>query len=320
MRPQMRMTYPKTRSRSTFPLAMLAVICLASGAVAAKPDKNQPDPYYDIDPLEAAQNQHYRQPYRPQFHYTPIQGIIGDATGLLLSQGGYHLFYMSDKWERRKNRHRCWGHAISRDLLHWEELPSILDPVLDNKPGSGIVDLNNTLNLQSGKQPTLAVFYTDYRKGSCIAYSNDAGRTWTRHSRNPALAGVNDIRDPYVFWHAPSVEWRMVRYETKGFAFYGSTDLFRLEAAGPRRGFLDYCPDFFELPVQGSSGRKWVLMEAGGIYQIGAFDGRKFLPETEKLKVEHSKSFYAQQTWKTPSEHGSTVTQMAYLRILWNPV
>jgi hypothetical protein len=153
------MTYPKARLRSTFPLAMLAVICLVSGTVAAKPDKNQPDPYYDIDPLEAAQNQHYRQPYRPQFHYTPMQGIIGDATGLVFSQGEYHLFYMSDKWERRKNRHKCWGHAISRDLLHWEELPSILDPVLDNKPGSGsgIVDWNNTLKLQSGTQPTLAI-------------------------------------------------------------------------------------------------------------------------------------------------------------------
>lgn len=293
-------------------------VCLAGGATdaaeAAKPDKNAPDPYYDIDPQDAALNQHYEQPYRPQFHYTPMQGIIGDATGLIFYQGEYHLFYMSDKWERRKNRHKCWGHALSRDLLHWEEMPSILDATLDNHPGSGsgIVDWNNTLGLQKGDQKTLAVFYTDYVKGSCIAYSTDAGRTWTRHPRNPALAGVKDIRDPYVFWHAPAGEWRMVRYENKGFAFHGSTNLLDWQPLSRIENFYE-CPDLFELPAPGGE-RKWVLMDAEGAYHLGAFDGRQFVPETKKLRTEHGKAFYAQQTWKVPAAEGARVIQMAFLR------
>jgi sucrose-6-phosphate hydrolase SacC (GH32 family) len=187
----------------------------------------RPDVAYDIDPVEASLNQHYHQPFRPQFHYTAIQGHIGDATGLIYDQGEYHLFTMFDKWERRRNRHKCWGHAVSRDCIHWEELPPVLDTLIDHKPGSGsgLVDWNNSLGLRAGPHKTLAIFYTDYQTGTCIAYSNDAGRTWIRHPRNPVIAGADDARDPTVFWYAPATEWRMVRYEKQGFVFYGSANL-----------------------------------------------------------------------------------------------
>ncbi len=69
---------------------------------------NLPNPIFDISLTEAAENQNYNQYYRPQFHYTPIQGLIGDATGLNYYDGTYYLFYMSDKWERQKNRHKRW--------------------------------------------------------------------------------------------------------------------------------------------------------------------------------------------------------------------
>ena len=119
-------------------LALAGGLISLPAATAADPNKDltSPDPVYDIDPAEAARNQYYDQPERPQFHYTPIQGHIGDATGLIFYQGEFHLFYMSDKWERRRNRHKCWGHAISRDLLHWQEMPSVLDPVIDHKPAA----------------------------------------------------------------------------------------------------------------------------------------------------------------------------------------
>ena len=75
-----------------------------------------------------------------------------------------------------------------------EELPPILDPIIDHKPGSGsgVVDWNDSSGLRRGSEKTLIVFYTDYQTGSCIAYSNDRGRTWVRHPKNPILSGVDE--------------------------------------------------------------------------------------------------------------------------------
>ena len=300
-------------------LLTLVALLTAPSLTAAKPKDTLPDSFYDIDPAEAAQNQHYNQPYRPQFHYTPMQGFVGDATGLIYDEGKYHLFYMSDKWERRKNRHKCWGYATSPDCLHWQEQPSILDPVLDHKPGSGsgIVDWNNTLGLAMGAQKTLAVFYTDYKTGSCIAYSTNSGRDWVRHPRNPVLRGAGTDRDPVVFWYPPAAEWRLVRFDGKtGFAFYGSTNLLDWKYLSQVEGFNE-CPDFFELPVEGSAGqRKWVLMDAGFNYLIGTFDGRQFTAETDMLRGEcaGSKSVYACQTWKRSPDNSTPPVQMAFLR------
>src|ERR1043166_6552158 len=82
---------------------------------------------FDLTPQEVAGEQHYRQSLRPQFHYTPIQGHIGDATGLIYYRGEYHLFNMYDEWSQRRLAHKRWGHAVSPDLVHWEQLPAVLD-------------------------------------------------------------------------------------------------------------------------------------------------------------------------------------------------
>lgn len=300
----------------------------AEGRTKAKADPALPNPSFDISPEEAAANQHYHQPNRPQFHYTPIQGFVGDVTGLIYDGGSYHMFYMSDKWERRKNRHKCWGYATSKDLLHWQEQPSVLDPVLDHKTGSGsgIIDWDNTLGLATGDAKTLVVFYTDYSTGSCILYSTDGGKTWIRHPRNPVLprTGGND-RDPTVFWYAPSKEWRMIRHlepfhgkpEGKtGFAFFKSANLVDWTYLS-ELGDFNECPDIFELPAEGAppGTRKWVLMDAGFNYKIGSFDGTVFVPETAKLRADYgaSKFAYAPQTWKRPHDGQAPPVQMGFL-------
>src|SRR5579871_1510015 len=94
----------------------------------------RPDPA-DLTPEEVANQQNYDQPLRPQFHYTPIQGHIGDATGLIYYRGEYHLFNMYDEWSRKRLAHKRWGHAVSTDLVHWQQLPGLLDTLIDNKPG-----------------------------------------------------------------------------------------------------------------------------------------------------------------------------------------
>jgi fructan beta-fructosidase len=270
----------------------------------------------DLTPAEVADQQNYDQPLRPQFHYTTIQGHIGDATGLVYYKGEYHLFNIFDEWSRKNGApHKRWGHAISTDLLHWTQMPAVLDTIIDHAPGSGsgVVDWNNSSGLRTGTEKTIVVFYTDYAKGSSILYSNDKGRTWTRYKNNPVLDGFANIRDPNVFWYSPANEWRMIRYEKKGFVFYRSSDLIHWAFLSRIEGFYE-CPDLFELPIVNVPGEsKWVLVDGDGSYMIGRFDGTQFIPESERLRAEYGTAFYASQTWKRPpAEH--TAYQMAWLR------
>ncbi len=113
---------------------ILHVICPFYGQI----EKKIPEDPYGITYDDVFENMHYNQPLRPQVHYTPITGQIGDATGLILYKGTYHLFYMYDEWSRRRKYNKSWGHAVSTDLIFWEQLPQILNTQLDNAPGSGM--------------------------------------------------------------------------------------------------------------------------------------------------------------------------------------
>ena len=301
-----------------------AVVLINTGVMLLGQTKPTPAEL-DLTPAEVADQQNYEQPLRPQFHYTPIQGHIGDATGLIYYRGEYHLFNMYDEWSRGRLAHKRWGHAVSTDLVHWEQLPAVLDTLIDNKPGSGsgVVDWNNSSGLRAGPEKALLIFYTDYQKGSCILYSRDRGRTWVRYAKNPVLAGAEDMRDPTVFWYAPANEWRMVRYEKKGFAFYKSRDLLHWTWLSRVEGYYE-CPDIFELPVVNRPDeRRWVLIDGNGSYVLGKFDGTQFIPETRKLHAEYGEALYATQTWKRTME-GGPAYQMAWMRypldrsLTWN--
>ena len=261
------------------------------------------------------------EPFRPQAHFTPEINWMNDPNGLVFHNGEYHLFYQfnpaGNSWG-----HMSWGHAVSRDLTHWEHLPLAIpeeDGVMAFS-GCCIVDYQNKSGFGDGTKPPMVAVYTGHGHGKQVqnlAYSNDDGRTWTKYAKNPVLDISNpDFRDPKVFWHAPSNRWVMVvsLAKEKVLVFYASEDLkqwkelSRFGPAGAKDKPNWECPDLFELPVEGEEGKKlWVLEVdmgsgsvaggSGGEYFVGHFDGTTFTAIQDAQWVDFGRDFYAPVSW-----------------------
>ncbi|MFZ2642507.1 MAG: glycoside hydrolase family 32 protein [Verrucomicrobiia bacterium] len=284
------------------------------------------------DEIKGAENI-YREPLRPQFHFSSKRGWNNDPNGMVFYRGEYHLFYQHNPYGWPwGNMH--WGHAVSRDLLHWQELgdklaPDEMGPMFS---GSAVVDWKNTSGLGKDGQPPQVLIYTaaGHPTVQCIASSTD-GRTFTKFSGNPVVKEFTPgNRDPKVIWHEPAQKWVMTLYvgfpdpakkDAKGkparrdtIHFLGSPDLKNWAVMSQTEGFYE-CPDFFELPVDGDANKKkWVLTAASSDYVIGTFDGAKFTPDTEKLKGHRGRGFYAAQTFSDiPAKDGRRI-QIGWLQ------
>ncbi|MCP5111533.1 MAG: glycoside hydrolase family 32 protein, partial [bacterium] len=204
-----------------------------------------------------------------------------------------------------------WGHAVSRDLVHWDEIGDALyaDRLGTMYSGSAVVDHDNTSGLGTGSTPPMVTFFTSAGQHSyekqpytqSIAYSLDRGRSWTKYAGNPVVGHIEGTnRDPKVFWHQPSKQWVMALYLSRGkFVLMGSNNLREWRKLSEVE-FPDghECPELFELPVDGDAGNtRWVFWEGGGRHLIGRFDGTRFQPETGVLPAEWGANTYAAQTW-----------------------
>ena len=244
------------------------------------------------------------EPYRPIYHFTPPEQWMNDPNGMVYHEGEYHLFYQhypdSNVWGPMH-----WGHAVSEDLVHWERLPIALYP--DSLgyifSGSAVMDVNNTSGLGTDDAPAMVAIYTyhdaekaetgaiDYQTQG-IAFSTDQGRSWTKYDQNPVIPnpGIEDFRDPKVFWHAPDEKWIMTLAVDDHVSFYSSPDLTSWTKEsdfgkewGSHAGVWE-CPDLFPMSVDGEE--KWVLLlsiNPGGPnegsatqYFVGDFDGKTF--------------------------------------------
>ena len=258
---------------------------------------------------------------RPQYHYAAAANWLSDPNGLVHWNGEWHLFYQynpdGEHWGNMS-----WGHAVSRDLAHWEELAPALtgDELGMIFSGSAVIDHADTAGF--GAEAMVAIYTSasdgPQRQSQSIAWSNDHGRAWHKYAGNPVLdAGLADFRDPNVFWHEPSGRWIMVVVlsDRNCAELYGSADLKDWQylstiAGDDAPGEVWECPLLIELPVEGG-GRRWLFKVdvlrgapgSGAMYRTGSFDGARFEPDPQGwLALDMGTDFYAAIAWHEPRD------------------
>jgi fructan beta-fructosidase len=296
-------------------------------------DKYEPDTsrgfdsIYQADTFRGRKNL-YREKLRPQFHFTSRRGWNNDSNGMVCYDGEYHLFYQHNPYGWNWGN-MTWGHAVSEDIIHWEELGDAIHP--DHLgtifSGSAVVDVNNTAGFQTGNEKVILCIYTSaggrnpMSEGQpftqSITYSNDRGRTWTVYENNPVIGHISGSnRDPKVIWHVPTRQWVMALYLDKNImGFFTSDDLKSWEFQSKIECFHE-CPELFELPVDGDeNNKKWMLYGGSGEYLIGDFDGKQLKSQTEQIRFHYGNCFYASQTFNNiPKEDGRRI-QIAWGRV-----
>ena len=256
----------------------------------------------------------YAEPERPQIHFSTKNGWLNDPNGLVWWNGRYHMFYQhnpaSNSWE---NMH--WGHAVSTDLIHWEEKDIALFP--DSRgmmfSGSAIVDHRNLLGKNTEKSQAAVLFYTT-TEPFCqnISYSTDNFETIEHYAGNPIVPHIKgDNRDPKVIFCEEMNCYIMVIFtEGEEYCILRSDNL--TEWSEVQRILLpgdNECPDIFPLEDENGN-RRWVLMGAGDRYLIGVFREGKFVPEQSALSLHYGNTAYAGQTF-------SNLPDGRRIRVVW---
>jgi sucrose-6-phosphate hydrolase SacC (GH32 family) len=248
---------------------------------------------------------------RPLIHFTPDYGWINDPNGLVYLDGLYHMYFQYNPFDTKWDN-MSWGHAVSKDLLHWEQKDTTLLPDEDGMifSGCGLVNEQGLLGLP---KDALLFFYSaagnsnELSKGKefvqKLAYSLDNGTSLIKKQTIlPTICKEN--RDPKIFWHEASKAYIMCLWlEENDFAILRSPDLENWEES--QRFTLDKgfeCPDLFELEIETSketnqnTKSKWVFWCADGYYYLGDFDGYEFLTDGVRKEAYMTQIPYAAQT------------------------
>ena len=255
-------------------------------------------------PVQGSTNMELR--HRPQYHFLPLANWMNDPNGLIQWQGIYHLFYQHHPhgpgWA---DMH--WGHATSRDLVHWTHQPIALAPTPGGPDKDGVF---SGCAIDHDGVPTLV--YTGVRpEVQCLATSDNELIVWQKSPRNPVIAGppegldVTGFRDPYV-WREDD-GWYMVlgsgiRGQGGMVMLYRSSNLYEWEYLGPLcQGSLEEtghnweCPNFLPL------GDRHLLIFSPepfrqAHYYLGRYAGHRFTPEAHGL-LDYGGLYYAPQAF-----------------------
>lgn len=265
----------------------------------------------------------YTEIFRPQYHFSPLSGWIGDPDGLVRYNNKYHLFW--------------WGHAISEDLVYWKEkawpMPS---STFDYYSGSAVIDKFNTAGFQTGTNPPMIAIITNHNAtadvdGPALAFSNELGTDYSYfnlyNSGSPLMTPSLGFRDPSVFWDTNSNQWIMViaKSDQAKVLFYRSSNLKAWQlinsfSSSVIKGWWE-CPDLFQLPIDGNSNNKrWVLIigvSGKTRYFIGNFNSQTgFQVDTGydvDLLADFGSDFYAARTYRDYDNVENRTVIMAWL-------
>ncbi len=248
-----------------------------------------------------AQNRAAADPQRPRYHVLPPAHWNNDPNGPLFFRGRYHLFYQHNPFAASWGN-MSWGHAVSRDLAHWEHWPIALVPTLRSCDKDGIFSGCCVIHrgvphiLYTGVSPEV----------QCLATSRDGMKTWKKHPANPLIQSrppgleLEGFRDPYVWREGRS--WYMALgsgFKDRGGAvlLHRSSDLVRWNYLHPlcvgdreESGPMWECPNFFPL-----GDRHLLCVSPYGpvLYWLGQYKNHRFSPRTPPLRLDLGDVFYA---------------------------
>jgi len=287
----------------------------------------------------------YQEKYRPQFHFSARRGCITDIDGPIYFNGEYHIFPGHRFWQLNGNAgsNPLWGHAVSKDLIHWEELGTAVTANKLGSPWSGstAIDWYNTAGFVKNpvkgndgrlKNPAMIAIYTNGHGGSPVPeptqslnYSLDSGRTWLEYAGNPVMPYVAVYnRDPKIVWYEDKADpanshWVVVLLlDGPNSSIWTSRDMIHWERT-QTLDYIDVCPDcadFYEIALDGDPDRmKWVLWFGDCNYNIGTFDGKTFKREigpipskTERTPGDRDRNIHIAQTFSgIPAEDGRRI-------------
>jgi len=242
------------------------------------------------------------EPLRPTVHFSPRFGWMNDPNGLIKYGDEYHMFFQHNPLDTAwTNMH--WGHAVSKDMIRWEEkevavFPDKLGVAFS---GSAITDKDNLLGLKEGEDDTVLLFYTSVGPAcQSIAYSTDGLKSFKKYSDNPVIGHIIGCnRDPKVNYCEELGEYIVV--------FYLSEDVYVLQKSTNLKDWTEFqrislpgdneCPDIF--PINDKNGkRKWVLIGAHDKYLVGDFIKGEFVPSQPVQSLHYGTSAYAGQTFQ----------------------
>lgn len=154
---------------------------------------------------------------RTAYHFQPQKNFIYDPNGPLFHMGWYHLFYQYNPYAPIWGN-MSWGHAVTKDMINWFELPVALTP-------TEWYDFEGVLSGSTTALPNGQIFalYTgnanDFSQLQCKAVpvnmSDPLLVEWVKYEDNPILytppgIGLKDYRDPSTVWTGPDGKHRMI--------------------------------------------------------------------------------------------------------------
>ena len=264
------------------------------------------------------------QRYRLGYHVMTPGGWMNDPNGFSFFKGWYHIFYQYYPYAAEWGPMH-WGHARSRDLVHWETLPTALTPDENENgcfSGSAVVYDDKLWLIYTGHHTPNAVDPEDFYQDQRVAWSED-GIHFTKYGANPVLKTPTDntkhFRDPKVWQEGDTFFMVLGSQDLDGLGralIYRSKDLLHwqpeteLSKSVDRKveGYMWECPDFFHL-----DGKDVLLMSPQGLeadgdrfrnlnqtgYLLGNVEDKK-LKHQGFVEIDHGHDFYASQTMLTP--------------------